>query len=62
MGMVTKGCGRSGDRTVKLTVFEQMEQADVFHVDTDSQKLKVEQKYLEWLWSRIGVASLVMGF
>ena len=39
-----------------------MEQADVFHVDTDSQKLKVEQKYLEWLWSKLGVASLVMGF
>ena len=28
------------------------------HADTDSQKLKVDQKFVGWTWPRKGVASL----
>ena len=38
-----------------------MEWTDFLHVDTDSQKLKADQKFIGWAWSRMGVASLVMG-
>ena len=31
------------------------------HVDTNSHKLKVDEKIFEWPWSKMGVASLVMG-
>ena len=31
------------------------------HVNTWSQKLKTDQNFLEWTWSKMGVASLVMG-
>ena len=31
------------------------------HVNTWSQKLKTDQNFLEWAWSKMGVASLVMG-
>ena len=31
------------------------------HVDTNSHKLKVDQKNLGWAWSEMGVASLVTG-
>ena len=30
------------------------------HVDTDSQKLKADQKFFRWEWSKMGVVSLVM--
>ena len=30
------------------------------HVDTDSQKLKADQKLIGWAWSRMSMASLVM--
>ena len=38
-----------------------MELADFLHADTDSQKLKADQKCIGWAWSKIGVASLVTG-
>ena len=31
------------------------------HVDTDSQKLKVDQNLFTWTFSKMGVASLVTG-
>ena len=36
---------------------EQMEQIDFLHVDTDSQKLKADQQFIGWAWSKMGVAS-----
>ena len=32
------------------------------HVDTDSQKLKANQKFIGQAWSKMDVASLVTGF
>ena len=31
------------------------------HVDIDSQKLKADQKFFGWEWSKMDVAGLVMG-
>ena len=31
------------------------------HVDTNSHKLKVDQKIFAWAWAEMGVASLVTG-
>ena len=31
------------------------------HVDTYSQKLKVDEKFFEWTWSKMGVVSLITG-
>ena len=31
-----------------------MELTDFLHVDTDSQKLKADKKYIGWAWSRMG--------
>ena len=38
-----------------------MKQPHFLHVDTNSQKLKVDQKYFGWAWSEMGVADLVYG-
>ena len=38
-----------------------MKQFDFLHVDTNSHKLKVDQKMFGWAWSEMGVASLVTG-
>ena len=38
-----------------------MELTDFWHVDTDSQKLKADQRFIGWAWSKMGVASHVMG-
>ena len=61
--MVKNGCGQSGGRTLKLTVLknEQMENLIFLHVDTDSQKLKADQKVFGWAWSKMDMANLVMG-
>ena len=40
---------------------EQMDLTDFLHVDTDPQKLKAEQKFIGWTWSKMCVASLVTG-
>ena len=36
-----------------------MEEADFLYVDTDSQKLKADQKFIGWACSNMGVAILV---
>ena len=36
-----------------------MKYPDFLHVDTNSHKLKADQKNLGWAWSEMGVASLV---
>ena len=33
--------------------------SDILHVDTDSQKLKADQKRIWWAWLKMDVASLV---
>ena len=36
--------------------------ASIFlQVDTNSQKLKVDQKCFGWVWSKMGLANLVSG-
>ena len=40
---------------------EQIEETDSLHVDTDSQKLKVYQNIFGTAWSKMSVASLIMG-
>ena len=35
-----------------------MKQPDFLHVDTNSHKVKVDQKIWGWAWSEMGVASL----
>ena len=37
-----------------------MKQPDFLHVDTNSHKLKLNEKFFELEWSEMGVASLVM--
>ena len=36
-----------------------IKQPDFLHVDTNSHKLKVDQKIWGWAWSEMGMASLV---
>ena len=51
VGMVKNGCGQSCNGTLKLTVSEEWTDqiTDFLHVDTDSQKLKADQKFFfEW--------------
>ena len=38
-----------------------MKQRHILHVDTNSQKLKVDQKFFDWAWSKMGKFSLVFG-
>ena len=38
-----------------------MKQPHFLHVDTNSQKLKVDQRFFGWAWSKMGVANLVSG-
>ena len=40
---------------------EQINEPDFLRVDTNSHKLKVDQKMLIWAWSEMGVANLVTG-
>ena len=36
-------------------------QCNSVHVVTNSQKLKVDQNFFGWAWSKMGVANLVSG-
>ena len=47
----------------KLAVFQEWIEGipDFLHVDTNSHALKVDQKMFGWVWSEMGVASLVTG-
>ena len=38
-----------------------MKQPNSLHVDTNSQKLKVDRKFFGWEWSKMDVANLVSG-
>ena len=38
-----------------------MKKPDFLHVDTDSWKLKVDQKVLWWAWSKMCLTTLVTG-
>ena len=38
-----------------------MKKPDFLHADTDSWKLKVWRKILEWAWSKMSMAFLVLG-
>ena len=38
-----------------------MKQRNSLHVDTNSQKLKVDRKLFGWGWSNMGVVNLVSG-
>ena len=38
-----------------------MKEPDFLHVDTNSHKLKVDQKFFGLAWPEMGVASLVTG-
>ena len=38
-----------------------VKQPEFLHVDTNSHKLKNDQKIIGWAWSKMGLASLVMG-
>ena len=38
-----------------------MKQSHFLHVDTNSQKIKVDRKIFGWEWSKTGVANLVSG-
>ena len=38
-----------------------MKQPHFLHVDTNSQKLKVDLKFFSWAWFRMGVTNLVSG-
>ena len=39
-----------------------MKEPDFLHVATTSHKLKADQKFFGWVWSKMGVASMVAGF
>ena len=61
LDIVKNGCDQFGFRTlIKLTVSEEWA-GGILHVDTDSQKLKADQKVFGQAWSKMGVASLVTG-
>ena len=38
-----------------------MKQPHSEHVDTNSQKLKVDWKFIDWAWSKMGMANVVSG-
>ena len=38
-----------------------LKQPYFMHVDTNSEKLKVDRKFFDWAWSKMGVASLGVG-
>ena len=62
--MVKNGYGQSGHGTLKLTTVSKewtVGITDFLYVDTDSQKLKTDQKFFGWAWSKMGGANLVTG-
>ena len=58
--MIKNGCGQSADGTLKLAVSEELSRLDklVFCM----LKLKIDQNFFGWAWSKMGVTNLlVMG-
>ena len=41
--------------------YKSMKQRNSLHVDANSQKLKVDQTFFGWTWSKMGLANLVSG-
>ena len=39
-----------------------MKQPNFLYVDTNSQKLKVDEDFSGWVWSKMGEANLASGF
>ena len=56
-------CDQSGFWTLKLTVSQKWTDGISWFLCTvtNSCKLKGDQKFLEWTWSKMGVASCVRG-
>ena len=62
VGMVKNECGQSCDGTLKLTVTEDWTDGINWSFACWYKwKLKGDRKYIGWLWSKMGVASLVTG-
>ena len=65
LGMFKNGCGQSGLWNLKLIVSEEWRDGiNKFFAcwfGTNLYKSKVAWKFLGWAWSKMGVASLVMG-
>ena len=61
--MFKNWCGQSGGRTQKLTLSEELidGRTDFMHIDKNSQRFKVDEIFFGWSWSKMGVASLIMG-
>ena len=55
--MVKNECGQSGLWTLNLTLTQK--RTDVLHAN--SCKLKGDRNILVWVWSKMGVGSLVLG-
>ena len=65
VSLVKNGFGQLGDGTLKLTVSEEC-QDEIYKLIfcmliLDHQKLKADQKYFGWAWSKMSMASLVTG-
>ena len=58
-----KECGQPGKGTLKLTLSEEWTDGitNFLHFNTYSQKLKAHQNFFGWAWSKMCVASLLMG-
>ena len=65
VSVVKTGCGQSGHGTLKLTVFEEwtdgIYKVIFYMLIHDHQKLKADQEFFGWAWSKMGVTSLVTG-
>ena len=59
--MVQSALGQLDSRIFKSTISveQNVEKAWFFYVDTNSLKLKVDWKILGWVWSYMGVPTLV---
>ena len=51
----------SGNQVPGFLQNKLMKQLNSLHVDTNSQKLKVDQNFFGWEWSKMGVVNLVSG-
>ena len=61
MGQNALQISLSGFLNQPLLQNRMMKQPHFLHVDTKSQKLKVDRKFIGWAGSKMGVASLVSG-
>ena len=63
VGIVKNGCDQSGHRTLKLNVFQElnelMEWTDILHANANSGKLKVISMIFGWAKSKMDMANIV---